>query len=87
MDCKDTHGFKDIAVFVEIIANNLVFDTFAGNCGITRCYALLFSYEIDGRFTGLDLVKETITIRIQRRLRQDTGRILLDGATQIELIR
>jgi hypothetical protein len=45
-----------------------------------------FNIPIEGRFTSADLVTEDVTI-IARDDRGNTGRMLLDGATQLELIR
>ena len=46
----------------------------------------VFSYPIEGRFTGAELVREDVII-MARDSDGNTGRLLLDGAAQIELIR
>jgi hypothetical protein len=45
-----------------------------------------FSFNIQGRFTGADLVKEAVTLTAYDS-DGNSGRIWLDGASQLELIR
>jgi hypothetical protein len=46
----------------------------------------VFSMLVEGRFTGADLVTEEVTI-YARDSEGNSGRVLLDGAAQLELIR
>jgi hypothetical protein len=46
----------------------------------------VFSLPVEGRFTGAELVREEVAI-IARDSDGNSGRVLLDGATQLELIR
>jgi hypothetical protein len=46
----------------------------------------VFSLPVEGRFTGAELVREDVTV-VARDCDGNGGRVLLDGATQIELLR
>ena len=46
----------------------------------------VFSLPVEGRFTGAELVREEVTV-MARASNGNSGRVLLDGATQLELIR
>jgi hypothetical protein len=46
----------------------------------------VFSLSVEDRFTGADLVREEVTV-MARASNGNSGRVLLDGATQLELIR
>jgi hypothetical protein len=46
----------------------------------------VFSLSVEDRFTGADLVREEVTV-MARASNGNSGRVLLEGATQLELIR
>ena len=81
----DKFGTRVDAIQIDIRRRGELLASFAAEPQPEReCF--IFSFDIEGRFTAAELVKEEIMLTA-RDNEGNTGRVWLDGAAQLELIR
>lgn len=82
---QDAHGSKAATMQIEIFLRGSLIASFAATKQPEQ-RPFVFSFPVENRFTAAELVKEEVFIRA-RDSDGNNGRMLLDGATQLELAR
>jgi hypothetical protein len=82
---KDGYGSDAATMQIEVFVRGGLIASFAATKQPEQ-QRFVFSFPVDGRFTTVELVREDVLI-MARDSDGNNGRILLDGAAQIELAR